>query len=152
MLEIVVIGYGNSLREDDGFGPIVIERLSQRIVDPRLELIAPTTLTPELAATLANTVTVIFVDACATMEPGTVERRVIVSDADADVSLVHFLNPEALLVWTERLYGHAPEAELWLVGTESTGLSEHLTTRVAARVEEFVSALEQKIRLRLGMQ
>jgi hydrogenase maturation protease len=145
MFELVVIGYGNSLRQDDGFGPAVVERLLRRVDNPKVELLAPTTLTPELAATLASTLSVIFIDACATLGPGELEQRRISADPDADVSLVHFLSPEALLTWTERLYGQTPQAELWLVGSEETGLSESLTPRVAARVEEVVRSIEQRI-------
>ncbi len=145
MRELVVIGFGNSLRQDDGFGPAVVERLSERVDDDRVGLVATSTLTPELAATLADTRRVIFVDACATLSPGEVARRDVSCDRQSDVSLVHFLSPEALLVWTERLYGRVPDAELWLVGAEQTGLSEELTEVVAARVDEFVHALEERI-------
>jgi len=145
MHELVVIGFGNSLRQDDGFGPAVVERLSERIHHERIVLLAPSTLTPELAATLAETRQVIFIDACATLSPGEVARFDLVCDERSDVSLVHFLSPEALLVWTKRLYGHVPTAELWLVGTEQTELSEELTDVVAARVDEFVLALEERI-------
>jgi hydrogenase maturation protease len=103
MRELVVIGFGNSLRQDDGFGPVVVERLSARVNDERVVLLAPSTLTPELAATLADTRRAIFVDACATLSPGEVARRDIGCDEQSDVSLVHFPSPEALLVWTERL-------------------------------------------------
>ena len=145
MRDIVVIGYGNSLLQDDGFGPAVVERLSDRVSDDRVELLSVSTLTPELAATLADTRCVIFIDACATLLPGEVALRHIGCDTHCDVSLVHFLSPEALLVWTERLYGHVPDAELWLVGTEQTSLSETLSETVAGRVDEFVLALEARI-------
>ncbi len=145
MYELVVIGFGNSLRQDDGFGPAVVEQLSGRVVDDRIVLLAPSTLTPELAATLADTRRVIFVDACAELTPGEVARREVGCDEQSNVSLVHFLSPEALLVWTKRLYGRVPQAELWLVGTEQTGLSEELTEVVAARIDEFVLGLEERI-------
>ena len=145
MRDLVVIGYGNSLLGDDGFGPAVVERLSECVPDDRVELLSVSTLTPELAATLADTRRVIFVDACATLLPGEVALRYIGCDTHSDVSLVHFLSPEALLVWTQRLYGHVPDAELWLVGTEQTSLSETLSETVAGRVDEFVLALEARI-------
>jgi hydrogenase maturation protease len=145
MYELVVIGFGNSLRQDDGFGPAVVERLSGRVFDDRILLLASSTLTPELAATLADTLRVIFVDACSELAPGEVTRRNVGCDEQSDVSLVHCLSPEALLVWTGRLYGRVPEAELWLVGTEQTGLSEELTEVVAARIDEFVLALEERV-------
>ena len=123
-----------------------MERLSKRVVDDdRIALLSRGTLTPELAATLADTRSVIFVDACATLLPGEVTMQAIGCDGRPNVSLVHFLSPEALLVWTERLYGRVPDAELWLVGTEQTGLCEELTATVAAKVDEFVDALAERI-------
>jgi hydrogenase maturation protease len=144
--DLVVIGFGNTLRQDDGFGPAVVAELMQRVQDERIGLLSPSTLTPELAAILAESRAVIFVDACATLKPGAVECRSMVCDPRAEPSLVHFLSPDALLVWTERLYGRVPKAELWLVGTEQTGLCEDLTPVVATRVGEFVAAIEQRIR------
>lgn len=145
MLDLVIIGFGNTLREDDGFGPAVVERLMKRGEVAGIELLAPSTLTPELAPILAGSRSVIFVDASATLAPGEVTRCRIRADEEADVSLVHFLSPEALLVWTARLYGRVPDAELWLVGTQKTGLCEELTPLVASKVDEFVLWLEQRI-------
>jgi hydrogenase maturation protease len=145
MRDLVVIGFGNTLRQDDGFGPAVVERLSERVDDERILLLAPSTLTPEHAAILADTRRVVFIDACAELSPGEVARRDVGYDDRTNVSLVHFLSPEALLAWTARLYGCVPKAELWLVGTEQTGLSEELTDVVAARVDEFVCALGELI-------
>lgn len=145
MLELTVIGFGNSLLQDDGFGPAVVEELASRVDDERIEILACGTLTPELAAKLASTRRVIFVDACATLLPGEVTIQAVSRDGQPNVSLVHFLSPEALLVWTERLYGRVPDAELWLVGTEQTGLCEGLSATVSARVGEFVDALVERV-------
>jgi len=145
MYEVTVIGYGASLRQDDGFGPIVLAELESLVDDPRAKLISCQTLTPELAEILSRSRQVIFVDACAELPPGDVAFRQIGNDESADVSLVHFLSPEALLVWTQRLYGHVPTAELWLVGVQETGLSEELTPPVQSRVAEFVTRLESRI-------
>lgn len=150
MHELTIIGFGNTLRQDDGFGPAVIERLRTLVDDdPRIQLLAPSTLTPELAAILADSRSAIFVDACATLAPGQTSKRRVAADADADPSLVHFLSPEALLVWTERLYQRCPESELWLVGTKETGLSETLTDAVESKVDEFVSCLQRRVRAAL---
>jgi hydrogenase maturation protease len=142
----VVIGFGNSIRQDDGVGLVVIERLFGRVTDERVQLLERSTLTPELAETIAGARNVIFVDASAELAPAQVECRVVDGTGDADVSLVHFLSPDALLVWTQRLYQRAPEAEIWLVGVKETGLSEELTPEVAGRVDEVVTAIEARIR------
>lgn len=145
LADVVVIGFGNTLRQDDGFGPAVVDRLSELISDERVECITRGTLTPELAATLATARYAFFVDACAELAPGVAEKRMLTADASADVSLVHFLSPEALLVWTERLYSTIPKAELWLLGVDQTGLSEQLTPLVAGEVGRFAEELRQAI-------
>jgi hydrogenase maturation protease len=147
---IVVIGFGNTLRQDDGFGPAVVERLGDRFDDARVECITRGTLTPELAATLSEASHVFFVDACAELAEGVSQKRAIGPDSAADVSLVHFLSPQALLVWTERVYQKRPKAELWLMGVEQTGLSEELTPLIAGQVDGFVHELEQAILRDLG--
>ncbi|HEY5956783.1 MAG TPA: hydrogenase maturation protease [Polyangiaceae bacterium] len=143
---VLVIGFGNRLRQDDAFGPTVADWLEERMTDPQLEVLERSTLTPELAQTLSETRHVIFVDASAELAPGTVERRVISCDGSADVSLVHFLSPEALLVWTERVYGKVPSAEIWLMGVAETGLSETMTPIVQRQVPAFVELIEQHVR------
>ncbi len=142
---VVIIGLGNSLRQDDGLGPAVVERLVARIDDPRVQLLAPMTLTPELAADIWKARRVIFIDASTTLAPGEIEQRSVECDPTADVSLVHFLTPEALLVWTGRLYGCVPSAEIWLMGAEQTGLCEQLTPLVASKLNRLVRAVEQRI-------
>lgn len=145
MPEVVVIGFGNSLRQDDAFGPIVIEHATAAISDPRVEFLSCATLTPELAYVLSQCRLAILIDASAELAPGEVEFRSIAPTPEADLSLVHFLSPDALLAWTARLYGQAPVTELWLVGSKETGLSEALTDVVAARVPEFVEALQKRL-------
>lgn len=148
MYALTIIGFGASLRQDDGFGPKVIEVLEQRGQDLGSDvcLKVSQTLTPELAETLSQSTRVIFIDASAELGPGEVQFRPVTADSTADVSLVHFLTPEALLVWTSRLYGRVPAAELWLVGVKETGLSEELTVVVSAQIEPFVMKLEERIR------
>ena len=145
MRPVVIIGLGNSLRQDDGLGPAAVERLSARVTHPQVEFLAPTTLTPEIAADLWKARRVIFIDACATLEPGTIERRSVICDPTADVSLVHFLSPEALLVWTAHVYGCVPPAEIWLMGAQEMGLAEQLSPQVAVRLDELVQAVEARI-------
>lgn len=149
---VVIIGIGNSLRQDDGLGPAVIEKLRARLNDSRIELLAPQTLTPELAASIWKARRVIFVDASEALAAGEIEHRAVERDERADCSLVHFLSPEALLVWTGRLYGCVPLAEIWLMGVEQTDLSEELTPIVAGKLDELVHAVEQSIQQELSVE
>ena len=61
----------------------------------------------------------IFIDASTQGEPKRVLEERIKSDPMAPVSMVHFLNPKALLNWTEQLYGKEVEAVvLTVVGND----------------------------------
>ncbi len=59
---VLVIGYGNELRGDDGIGPHVVSELAALELPGVLTRIVHQLL-PELAAELADTCLVIFVDA-----------------------------------------------------------------------------------------
>jgi hydrogenase maturation protease len=113
MLRVLVVGYGNTLRGDDALGPLAIERL--RPLLPSAELMACHQLTAELAAKLAEVDAVLFVDADAEGEPGTV-RVERVAPATEQASLTHHVHPAALLAISAELYGRAPKAML-ITGT-----------------------------------
>jgi len=147
---VVIIGIGNTLRQDDGLGPAAVERLRMRLNDPRVELLDVQSLTPELASTIWKARRVVFIDASEGLAPGTIQHRSVECDEQADVSLVHFLSPEALLVWTGRLYGCVPLAEIWLMGIEQVGLSESLTSTIAAKLDDLVSAVYERVQQELS--
>jgi hydrogenase maturation protease len=60
--QILIIGYGNTLRNDDGVGVRVAEIIEEKQW-PNTRVIATHQLTPELAADIADSHLVIFVDA-----------------------------------------------------------------------------------------
>jgi hydrogenase maturation protease len=59
---VVVIGYGNTLRGDDGAGPAVAQAIADRAL-PGVRSLAVPQLTPELAEIVAEANLVVFVDA-----------------------------------------------------------------------------------------
>jgi hydrogenase maturation protease len=71
---VLVVGYGNSLRGDDGVGWHAAGRLA---ADPRLagaRVLARHQLTPELAVDVAQASLVVLVDAVAGAEPREIRR------------------------------------------------------------------------------
>ena len=62
--QILVIGYGNPLRGDDGFGGLAAGYVEKRQI-PGLEVIVFHQLNPELAAVASNSSHAIFLDAVA---------------------------------------------------------------------------------------
>ena len=60
--QILVIGYGNPLRGDDGFGSLAANNVEERQI-PGVEVIVSHQLNPELAAFLSESGHAIFLDA-----------------------------------------------------------------------------------------
>jgi hydrogenase maturation protease len=126
----LVIGYGDSLRSDDGAGPRIAELLAPA---ENLAVLARHQLLPDLAADLKGRDVVVFVDAGTELEPGLVSaRRVTPSDAAEAAGLTHHCSPGALLRLADRLYGARPRAFLVTVGAVSFELGEELSPPVAA--------------------
>ena len=124
-MNMLVIGYGNSLRSDDGAGPFVARQLGAGAI-------AYHQLAPELAATISQAQRVIFVDAHAGVPAGQIVIQPILPRVSA---AIHRFAPETLLAWSQQLYGRAPDAVLIGIGGESFAFGEGLSpaARRAAR-------------------
>src|SRR5208282_6599133 len=66
----LVIGYGNPLRSDDGFGWHASRLLAEALTGRDVEVITCHQLTPELAHPLSQCRRAVFIDADAQGEPG----------------------------------------------------------------------------------
>lgn len=140
MSRVLIIGYGNPLRSDDGLGWHAAERLRSELADPEIEIRAVHQLTPELADPLSRARRVIFIDAAAEGEPGTLQRRSLTPSAGGD-AFTHHATPSALLAAARSLYGHAPEAILFSVPAESVAFGESLSPMVRQALDELVEQI-----------
>ncbi len=104
-MNFLVIGYGNTLRSDDGAGQRVAEKIAQWKL-PGVRSLALHQLTPELAENIAKADAVIFIDAVATNSENPVSVKIQQLQAeDENTSLGHSCNPQGLLSFTQILYG-----------------------------------------------
>lgn len=104
---ILLIGYGNPLRSDDGAG-VALARDAQGWGPPQLRVLAVHQLTPDLAQDLAEVDCVIFADACT--ETDELPRLEPIYPHASDAPMSHSSTPEELLAITSKLYGQQPEA------------------------------------------
>jgi hydrogenase maturation protease len=105
--KILLIGYGNTLRNDDGVGVRIAEIIAEENW-PNVQVIATHQLTPELAADMANASLVIFVDAVLSQHSDIqVEKLAAVSQWN---NLGHAESPASLLALTEAIYQQTPSA------------------------------------------
>jgi hydrogenase maturation protease len=103
----LIIGYGNTLRSDDGAGPRVAETVATMNY-PGVRALACPLLTPELADPISQAQTVLFVDA-AVDAPHKVRLRKLHPAKSAQI-LAHAAGPATLLALARDVFGRAPKA------------------------------------------
>jgi len=122
----LLLACGNSLRQDDGIGLRIAVAAEHVFPASRLRIVAAHQFTPEMAADLAATDLVIFVDASAVDEPGAI--RVVPVDAHPHALNTHHLDPPALLAMAQTFCGHAPARAFALtIGACRFGYGEELS-------------------------
>jgi hydrogenase maturation protease len=106
---VLLIGYGNTLRSDDGAGPRVAETVAAwDLDDVRVEIAHQ--LTPELAEAVSRARTVLFVDASADATLATVTVTPVAPGGDV---IGHAADPASLLGLAGTVFGKCPPA--WLI-------------------------------------
>jgi hydrogenase maturation protease len=145
MGKALIIGYGNTLRGDDGIGQAAARALANEAAVDSADVVACHQLTPELAERVAAVDLVVFVDAGAGLRPGSVVVTPVQSASALSPGLVHHVDPGALLTLASKLYGRSPEAFLVTVGAGSFALSEHLSEPVAAALPEVIAAVRRLV-------
>lgn len=132
---VLVIGYGNPLRSDDGFGWRVARSLEEGGCGDDVEISACHQLTPEMAGDVAERDLVIFVDVEVGRAPGEVSRRGVGPEPPRPMAFGHSLEPPGLLALARELFGGCPEAMLISTGGETFEFGENLSPSVEAAVK-----------------
>jgi hydrogenase maturation protease len=136
---ILILGYGNPLRADDGFGWEAARELAAKLEIPSVEVRALHQLTPELAEDVGAAGRVIFIDAASEGEPGALVRREVFPARQADFT--HHLTPATLLALARQIYGRTPPALLYSVAGEFFGYREGLSPRVGGALADLLRIL-----------
>ena len=113
MARILIVGYGNPLRSDDGLGWRAAEELSQRLSLTEVEVIVRHQLTPELADNLKSADAVFFIDAAHAGPPGELTCEPVTSQpltSQPQTIHSHQCSPAGVLALAQQLYGASPRA------------------------------------------
>lgn len=143
---ITVVGYGNELRGDDAAGPRVAEIVgSWRLRDVRT--LTRHQLTPELAAVLANSRSVIFIDARHDLgDTGGVHMRPVEPGRHhSDTVGAHVSDPAALLELTRAVYARAPEAWWITIPAVNFAFGARLSTVTRSGIEVALQLIRHQI-------
>ncbi len=146
-MRVLVIGYGNASRRDDGAALHAINALRARWGQAPLpagsdgceelggerDTLFLQQLTPELAATLAEYDRAVFVDAALpqAQEPVRVEP---IAPGYRMGAISHHMEPAALLALTGQLYGRSPAGWLVSIWGHDFNFGEELSPETASAV------------------
>ena len=142
--KVLVIGYGNPGRLDDGLGPALADALSRRDL-PGLTIEADYQLTVEDASAVAAHDVVVFADAdVAGPEP--FEFRPLAA-ADAMSFSTHSVSPGAVLALAQDLFGATTRGYVLAIrGYEFDEFGERLSPKARANLDAAVRFLEGRLR------
>jgi hydrogenase maturation protease len=136
---LLVIGYGNTLRSDDGVGPHVADTIA-RLELPGVRTLACDLLTPELADPISAAQTVIFVDA-AVDAPRDVQLRPLEPAASSQL-IAHAADPRTLLALARDVYGRAPRAWWLTIPVDQLGIGESFSDFAKTGVEAAIARIK----------
>jgi hydrogenase maturation protease len=137
---LLVIGYGNTLRGDDGVGPRVAEAVAALQLPDVHALVCPQ-LSPEHADPIAKARVVVFVDA-AVDAPREVQLRRL-EPADASQLMAHAADPRTMLALSRDVFGRVPEAWLLTIPAETLEFSETLSPVAQRGLELAVQEIQK---------
>ena len=141
---ILVIGYGNPGRQDDGIGPMLAQRLEKAGL-AGVSVDADYQLNIEDAAVMAEHDIVLFVDASIEAPDPCSLKRVRPSQEIAFTS--HSVSAESVLAICEDHFGAAPEAWILAVRGYEFEMLEGLTPQAQNNSEEAFGFIQKLIRV-----
>lgn len=140
---LLVVGYGNPLRQDDGFGYQVAERLLEMLLE-HVQVIACHQLTPELAEPLSRSEAAVFVDAKWGEPVGLLEWQPVSSATAGGAPFAHSLTAADLMALAHTLYGSAPtQAYLLTVRSVHFAHGERLSPAVEEAIPHAITQIVQ---------
>jgi hydrogenase maturation protease len=149
MPNVLILAYGNPMRCDDGIAWRAADALAPKFSEAEVEIHRLHQLTPELADTVRNFGTVIFVDAAACAgsqdKPGTIRLEEIRGVASEPVRFSHVLSPKKVLDLAFQLYVASPGAFVITVAGENFGHGDSLSAPVASALPELVARIERLV-------
>jgi hydrogenase maturation protease len=153
MTEILIIGYGNTLRGDDGAGQRVAEMVSEWGLD-EVRSLSVHQLTPELAEPISTAKLAIFVDAYPDTDSQGLQVRRLEDppppplkrgepEGASGGNFSHNCDPRSLLQMAKLLYGSAPPAWWLLVPAVNFDFGEDFSAVTAEGIVEVLSKIKE---------
>ena len=136
---LLIIGYGNTLRSDDGVGPRLVEAVGSRRL-PQVRTLICQQLSPEHSSLVALAGAVIFVDA-AVDAPSAVQWREIKPGPAAQL-FAHSADPRTLLAFARDVFGQVPQAWWLTIPAVNLEFGEELSPVTEAGYHEALENIQ----------
>lgn len=145
MKKVLVLGFGNPLRGDDGVGWIAASKLQNRIHESQIVVETCHQLTPELAEQFSEMDVVVLVDANAQGTPGEINIKQITPSDPFNGPINHFSKPETILSLARELYGKVPKTYIASITGETFELSETLSPKIEQVLPNLLDRIQTLI-------
>jgi hydrogenase maturation protease len=140
--ELLVIGYGNPVRRDDGAGPRVAE-VVEALQLPGVRTFVCQQLSPEDADPISRVRRVIFVDAAVDHTAGVLFRKL--TPGDTTQLMAHSADPRTMLALARDVFGHAPEAWWLTIPALHLGFGTDYSPEAEAGCQQAVAEIKRLV-------
>lgn len=138
MTRTLIIGFGNTLRGDDGAGVRAAERIAAEV--PGAEVQTAQELQPELAELMSTYQRVVFIDA--SLRTTTLVVTPLEPSVVSSLSGTHAVTPEGLLALCGALYRVLPRQTMLIeIPAFACALGESMTEATARMVDRCVACV-----------
>jgi hydrogenase maturation protease len=138
MPNVLIIGYGNTVRGDDALGIHAAHALHDFYCNHgSVRVLATSQLSLDFAEDISQAQFVVFVDAAAAGPPGQILTQNL-APAEDNVRFTHHCSPPTLLALAKRLYGKAPVAVSLTMAGASSEVGVGLSPQVQDKLPELL--------------
>jgi hydrogenase maturation protease len=142
---ILIVGFGNPLRGDDGVGWYVIDRLQHVSFEHSVKMLACHQLMPELVEEVVDAELVIFIDAAVESPPGRIACAAVIAGNMEPCAFTHSITPQQLIGFALHEFEAHPIALLYTIGGDSFLYQEKLSPTVQHAADQLVVRIENLV-------
>jgi hydrogenase maturation protease len=138
---VLILGYGNTLRRDDGAGCAVAD-LVRGWARPGVRSLSVFQLTPELGSDLSSSRLAVFVDARPDCPSDGIRVERVFPLDEGSFSLMHGITPRSLASLSLAVYGRCPPCWMVSIPAVDFSLGEGLSEVAEGGVRDALTAIE----------
>lgn len=143
MKSILLIGYGNPTRMDDGVGWYIADKIQEKF-DDEIEVLQADQISVEMVEDIKDRDVVILVDAHISDEDDWIRSVEIEPDPSPGL-ITHIIKPSNLLAFCQSLYHKHPKAYLYSVKGIVFDFGEELSEQTQKNADEAIQQIADHI-------